>query len=54
MNITIWYSDFQHFPMLAGRINWLLNSGHIKINKIASNFIIIQGKEQYLKVLYQS
>lgn len=53
MTVTVWYSDFQHFPTLAGRINWLVSSGHISIKRIANNFMTVQGHEQYLKAIYQ-
>lgn len=54
MTVTVWYSDFNDFPTLAGRINWLLSSGHIRIKRIANSFLIVQGNEQYLKAIYQN
>jgi len=54
MTITVWYSDFNDFPTLAGRLNWLLNSGYVRIKRIANSFIIVHGDEQYLKSIYQS
>jgi len=52
MTITVWYSDFNDFPTLAGRLNWLLNSGYVRIKRIANGFMTVQGDEQYLKAIY--